>query len=324
MASFGAIACFELFLAEVRSRKRYFLSHGSRQFLDAVAETSNSRISELVKGSRLWRAQLGSADEPSVCTPFLPERMVPRADRAHEGRINPKGIPCLYLATTIETAMSEVRPWVDSKISVAVMETTRDLRLIDCTKKHTLSELFWTPADDSSIFDDEPTAAELERLEWIEIDRAFARPVTRSDDTADYAATQILEEVFKSAGADGIAYRSQLSDGNNIALFELNAATVRDCQLYRARTARFEFVSAELNEWGFWRTPLRSCGDNALNAWLSPRKPHRPVAVKRLRRFCAALRSLRDDCAGAMGRFAIKAFDARNRPRAAGFACRKP
>jgi hypothetical protein len=50
----------------------------------------------------------------------------------------------------------------------------------------------------------------LKRAEvvWSLIDVAFAQPITRNDDTGDYAATQIIAELFKSAGFGGIAYKS--------------------------------------------------------------------------------------------------------------------
>jgi hypothetical protein len=50
----------------------------------------------------------------------------------------------------------------------------------------------------------------------------------------------------------------------------------------------------------------------------SPAGPRRVVAVKRLRRSSAALRSLWDGRVGAVERFPIKAFGARNRLRRAG------
>jgi hypothetical protein len=71
------------------------------------------------------------------------------------------------------------------------------------------------------------------------------------------------------------------------------------------------------------RTEVRSYGDTYSIAELAL-EPCRVVAVKRLRRSFAALRSLRDDCVGATRRFAIKPFDARSRPRAAGLRRRRP
>ena len=100
---------------------RYVYRSDTKDFLNTVRATSRSRTEKITKGSVLWRAQLGHCwrqhyqdgeyidDVPS---PFPSERMKPLADRAAEGRANPKGIPCLYLAIHKDTALAEVRPWI--------------------------------------------------------------------------------------------------------------------------------------------------------------------------------------------------------------------
>ncbi len=60
--------------------------------------------------------------------------MRPLKDSATEGRANPKGIPCLYVASERETAMSEIRPWIGSTVSVAKFSNKNELRLIDFSK----------------------------------------------------------------------------------------------------------------------------------------------------------------------------------------------
>jgi RES domain len=55
----------------------------------------------------------------------------------------PKGIPCLYCATTPKTAMSETRPWIGEFVCVARFRTLRDLNVVDCsygTESSTLSD----------------------------------------------------------------------------------------------------------------------------------------------------------------------------------------
>lgn len=76
---------------------------------------------------------------------------------------------------------------------------------------------------------------------WAAIDRAFARPVARTDDVGEYVPTQIIAETFKARGFDGIAYRSALDDGHNIALFDISAAHLVTCHLFEARKLQFEF-----------------------------------------------------------------------------------
>jgi RES domain-containing protein len=63
-------------------------------------------------------------------------RMKPRVDRAVEGRANPAGIPVLYLGATIQTAISEVRPWIGASVSVAQFKVLRKLRALDLSLGH--------------------------------------------------------------------------------------------------------------------------------------------------------------------------------------------
>jgi hypothetical protein len=201
--------------------------------------TKNKKL-ELPKNRYLWRAQLGHdlrpiiqedehiADEP---VPFPPSRMKPLVHEAAEGRANPKGIPYLYLATTKETAMAEVRPWIGSSISVGQFETKKDMVLINCTNHHKGFVLYF----------EEPDAEKKEQAVWSEIDKAFSEPVTLNDRVADYAPTQILAEFFKTNGFDGIFYKSSLGEGSNVVLFDIESAILVNCYLFEAKKISFDF-----------------------------------------------------------------------------------
>ena len=67
-------------------------------------------------------------------------------------------------------------------------------------------------------------------------------PVTSNETTADYAPTQIIAELFKNNGFDGIAYRSSLGKGHNIILFDLNAADPINYTLHEAKKVSFDFA----------------------------------------------------------------------------------
>jgi hypothetical protein len=197
-------------------------------------------------GTRLWRAQIGYVPCKRILTdeggndiglydykcPLPPERMKPLADRAYEGRVNAKGIPCLYLSNDMKTAKTEVRPWVGSYVSVGEFQITRDLVLVDCSADQAIP-LFSTP---------DGTAAERERLVWCTINYAFSTPVTRTDNTADYAPTQVIAEAFRQDGCDGLFYSSTLGAGRNVAIFDLTAAELLSRQLYQVNKVEFTFA----------------------------------------------------------------------------------
>lgn len=212
--------------------------------METVRLTAKKRIEVLPPETYLWRAQLGNDWDPiydedgeridDQPAPYSPPRMKPLSDRATEGRANPKGIPYLYLATDRDTAMAEVRPWKGSYVSVGQFRTVRELRLVNCT----------TNARGFVFYMEEPSPEQREEAVWHDIDRAFAQPVSPSDDLADYVPTQVLAELFRTHGYDGTAYRSSLGAGHNRVVFDLDAADLVVCHIFRAESIAFSFKEA--------------------------------------------------------------------------------
>jgi hypothetical protein len=69
--------------------------------------------------------------------------------------------------------------------------------------------------------------------------------VTRADDTAEYAPTQIVAELFRENGLDGLGYRSALGSGHNLALFDLECADVINGQLICLDRLEIEYSQAD-------------------------------------------------------------------------------
>jgi hypothetical protein len=255
MTEFSSSNSYKAFASKIRSQMRYIWDHETEAFLQAVRESSVKRQVKIPAKRQFWRARLGhewrkveydhmpfEILEPS---PIAKIDMKPPRDLKAEGRINPKGIPCLYLATTPNAAISETRPWVDSLVSVGCFETTRELSLIDCSRGHSNFNLY---------FEEVPPEQREEGV-WIDIDRAFAKPVARDEDVMEYVPTQVLAELFRADGADGVVYKSSFGeDGYNIALFDLNSAELLSNQLHKIERIDFcpkeygvadEYISSE-------------------------------------------------------------------------------
>ena len=97
---------------------------------------------------------------------------------------------------------------------------------------------------------DEPEPEEREKAVWKQIDSAFALPVSRDDDPTAYVPTQIIAEVFKNEGYDGVAYKSALKeDGFNIALFKLDDARVTWCATFDASSLQYSFKQSGNPYW---------------------------------------------------------------------------
>lgn len=128
--------------------------------------------------------------------------------------------------------MSEVRPWIGSPISVGQFKIVRNLTVMDCSVNN----------DSNKFYFEEPSPQEKELSVWSHLDRAFAKPAVRSDDGAEYVPTQIITELFKNKGIDGIAYKSAFGEnGYNVVLFDIEAATLINCRLYEAETISINF-----------------------------------------------------------------------------------
>jgi hypothetical protein len=168
--------------------------------------------------------------------PFSAERMKPLRNAAHEGRINPKGIPCLYACTDNDTAMAEVRPWLNAKISVGHFVTVRELKVVNFAVHHD------TRPNPDLLFG-ELSPAEVTEGVWALVDRAFSSPVREDPATAEYIPTQIIAEVFRREGFDGIVYKSRLGKGFNLALFDLDSADFVTSQLFSTASVAYSFKS---------------------------------------------------------------------------------
>lgn len=241
MKEFQSYQSYHQFQRAVRRKNRYIYDSDVKDFFQTVLETSKSKIEEVEEGSILWRAQIGHDWEPyyeenehidDVPCVFKAERMKPLQDSASEGRANPKGIPYLYLSTHMNTAMAEVRPWIGSYISLAQFKLLKGVRLINCTSEDEGTFLYFK----------EPAPEKRELAVWKDIDKAFSRPITSNETTADYVPTQIIAELFNNNGFDGIAYQSSLGEGHNITLFDLDAADLINCTLYEAKKVSFDFT----------------------------------------------------------------------------------
>jgi RES domain len=159
---------------------RYLLDDQSTKFIRTVVQTSEKRKVPIPEGTVFWRAQLGcdvrgtfewkrvpSSWEERIEPPLKPygkPRMRPLSGRAVEGRINPKGMPCLYLSSDRDTAVAETRPWIGSYVSVAQFRTMKPLVVVDCSSEP-------EPEYDLELLlmDEEPEPGEREQLVWNSI-----------------------------------------------------------------------------------------------------------------------------------------------------------
>lgn len=231
---------------------RYLLNKEAMSFLQDLKETIGSRIEVVPAGTVFWRSQVGhsvdikknevldsefnEADEYEFQLPFPATRMKPLKEKTKAGRANVEKIPCLYVATDKNTAMSEAKPWRGATLTLAKIQTTRTLRLVD----------FSASLKNGRKFHLNPSQDQINDMVLSDIDYAFSEPVNGDDSVTDYIPTQCIAEYIKSLGFDGVKYKSLMSDGHNVALFDLDCADIFDLSVKKVKSIKYEFFDVDV------------------------------------------------------------------------------
>ncbi|WP_321815176.1 MULTISPECIES: HEPN-associated N-terminal domain-containing protein [unclassified Paraburkholderia] len=213
---------WERFCETVKHERRFFFhatGHDDRDSLTPASLLSHiagvseniGLIQEIPVGTSLWRARTDlKKGKRFGATDFGPP---PVEYALQSNRMNPAGIPMLYLASTIATALKETRA---VKAKVGRWRTSRPLRVLD------LRTLPPVP----SIFSDVYRAQRLTVSFLHSFATDIMKPVERDQRVhVDYLPSQVVTEFvrdyeFQDGTVDGIAYASTVHPhGWNIALF---------------------------------------------------------------------------------------------------------
>ena len=161
-------------------------------------------------GDTLFRARIMSLEDiresdkrimSDRSTPFrgfdAKNSYIPEGSQSHGSRVSNKSLRCLYTADNCKTAQAEVRPHKGDIVSIAQIQVVSSVVLADASnlQSNSISELWYR----------------------FLITRSFSQPV---EDHDDYRFPQVLSELLKINGFDGIRYSSTTSvGGHNIAIF---------------------------------------------------------------------------------------------------------
>jgi hypothetical protein len=198
-------------------------------------------LEPLTRGSdeipELWyRSRIQTSDVPFA----VADMGAPPNRFASHGRANPVGIPYLYLGSTHLTAITEIRPHTGEMVCVADFRTRNNLKLVDLRnpRKMVSPFLLEDAADIGRMRSDLPY---LERL-----GDELTRPVVPHAAAIDYTPSQYLCEFIKKCGYDGVIYRSSVSNGMNLALFDPAVAEGGAVLQYRVTRISVDVVAVGL------------------------------------------------------------------------------
>lgn len=148
----------------------------------------------------------------------------PSPSQTKAQRANRAGVPVLYLATDIQTALAEVRAWKGAAIAIGTMRAAKPVKVLNLTERYHIKSPFF-----------------LDPLAWhIEVNALLnrfgaelARPVIPHEAHKLYIPTQHLCDLVKRARFDGIAYPSAMGLGHNVVLFDPSLAKATNVGYHR-------------------------------------------------------------------------------------------
>ncbi|MBS1983497.1 MAG: RES family NAD+ phosphorylase [Bdellovibrionales bacterium] len=215
-----ALARWETLSNELKTKNRYFPSS------QIDLERLQGHLGQLpaVDLPTTWyraRLQIGETQFP------LDDMTAPSSRLASYGRANPSGIPYLYLGSSPKTAISEIRPHTGERASVATFSIPADLKIVDLREPRKLVSPFLLEDVDTVGF----LRVDIGFLERL--GEELTRPISPSGGAIDYVPSQYLCEFIKNADYSGVIYRSSVSDGSNLALFDPAIATALTVESFK-------------------------------------------------------------------------------------------
>lgn len=215
----------------------------NRYFLDEALD--KDRLEELLSHlaaddlpDHWYRARISTGDAPYP----IEDMGAPPKHLATHGRANPTGIPYLYLGSLPDTAVAEIRPHTGEVASVAKFTLPQPITAVDLRNPRKLVSPFIL-ADASEIGQMRADIPFLERL-----GAELTRPVLPRSAAIDYLPSQYLCEFIKKIGFGGVVYRSSVSDGINLALFDPSNGLATEVSLYNVNRVSVEVARRLLDQ----------------------------------------------------------------------------
>lgn len=205
------------FEKELNEKNHYVVEEKAKSLLEPLASQIENKISI---GKSFYRARIGfekryadllNPEYDKITYYYEPYRekniQAPPPPKASAGRLNRQGVSYLYLSSDIKTAVSEVRPHPGHLVSVGKFILSREIRIADLESINLRK--FCT---DDKI---------KEFIFLNSIGKKFSMPIT-PDEREQYLITQLFADTFRLLEFDGIRFKSSVSDGYNIVLFDAN------------------------------------------------------------------------------------------------------
>ncbi len=174
------------------------------------------------------RKQKSKDEKFNVCEMGAPPNRI-----ASQGRANPVGIPYLYLASTQDTAVAEIRPHTGDYATVGSFTAKSNLKVVDLRNPRKTVSPF--------LLDDDEIPKLREDIGFlVELGKELTRPIVPHAAAIDYIPSQYICEFIKNCDYHGVMYDSSVGEGVNLSPFNPSDATVNEVDFYRVTRVSVE------------------------------------------------------------------------------------
>lgn len=223
------------FAEEIKHEHRYT---ASVEGIDSLRRIFRALGKSIAPGSVWYRARIWNNEEGANEADLYE----PPVKLASEGRMSPRGVACLYVAESPDTAIFEIRAAVHDEVAVARLEASRELRIVDLSQIDEISPFL--PDVDCSLL-----AINMPDLRLIK--RDLVKPMRSSDNPVEYVPTQFIADLVKGMGFDGIGYSSVMAtskqgSGYNIAFFGSSKELFRTNEITRYSIRGIEYTIEQM------------------------------------------------------------------------------
>lgn len=234
----GSLERWEEFKEELKLKNRFFPKNVPD--LDRLGKLLQNHLCadiDSVPGV-LYRARIMDRDVPYSAD----EMGKPPLGKSTNGRANPAGIPYLYLASDLGTAIAEIRPHTSERVCVAKFITESKLRVADLRNPRKTISPF-------SLSDEEIIAHLRNEIGFLcQLGDELKRPVLPRTAHLEYLPSQYLCEFIKHLGFDGVMYCSSVGTGINFAMFDEAHMHADEVRTYNITCVNVNFAPFEISE----------------------------------------------------------------------------
>lgn len=207
--------------------KKYLdFNYSTDSLLNEIENSIKNFVVNIIEPTEFFRSRIGYYTDPQ-------ELKAPPYEKILKGgRANPVGISVLYCAFSVETAISEVRPWKGAKVTVATIRNKGKLKLIDLSKINPIISPFQ--------FEDIMSEIRSRSLLLI-LQQMLSRPIDPNKSEIEYIPSQFLTEYIKSLEYDGVIFKSSLGKDNNIVIFNELKTVIKQLEYFEVSNIEFFF-----------------------------------------------------------------------------------